>query len=546
MYSLFNALTDQHGAELEPVRCNRQTVKRLVAYFHELVTGSGNAVLALEGRCPDGDSSRDSIRMQKLADDARHLFLFTCDRHCRHRTWDPGRLVNMTVLAEPEYHALETGPFIVVVEPRFCGLLSCKEMARTAGAESETYAVVWTFDPNVVYTAIEYLLARMGSQRPDERIGLQMLLNSMTMHSPSLQVALKFTTHLAILMQRQSELDTAASRISSSISSTLDLEFILKNAVEEVGRALNARRAALVLWQEGTHLPEGISVYEREGDSVSREVRERTALESLPAAVEPAGVVRAVRPLRPFSAESALQSAVLRGLVKLPGSLEVPLTYRNGIIGVLVVEDDAPNREWEDEEVLMVRTVADQLAIAISHSRLVRVAQTQAITDALTGLYNHHYFQEQLDRELKLADRNNDPVSLILLDVDLLKRINDTLGRPAGDAALCHVAFVMRSVVRDIDICARYGGEEFVILLPQCGRENAMSVAERVREAIAIKPAPKVGRVTASIGVATYPTIANTKEDLLEMADRAMSRAKEAGRNKVRWSTHRASDGLSV
>src|SRR5581483_9102271 len=132
------------------------------------------------------------------------------------------------------------------------------------------------------------------------------------------------------------------------------------------------------------------------------------------------------------------------------------------------------------------------------------------------------------------------------LDLDHLKRINDTHGHRAGDTALSHVASVLRSTVRDIDICARYGGEEFVIILPQCEGEAAFQVAERVREAIALKPSPRVGAVTASIGLATYPAPAGTKEELIEMADRAMYLAKGAGRNRVRTLVHRASDGLSV
>jgi diguanylate cyclase (GGDEF)-like protein len=560
MYSLFNVLTDQHGTELVPVCCNRQTVKRLVSYFEDLVSGSKGSALVLEGRCLDGDPERDSERLQKLAGDARHLFLFTCDRHCATRTWDATTLNKITLVEEREHHELDNGPFILVVDPRFCGLLSCAETPRSPATQAETYAVVWTFDPNVVYTAAEYLLARMGMQRPDERSGLEMLLNVTTTRRASLQVALTFTTKLAMLMQRQSELDMATSRISSAISSTLELEPILQTAVEEVGRALNACRTALVLWQEGTSLPEGISVYERAEDMPCGALADGEAHKKKPLAMD--SVTSYVGPLlppmeraahdgvcrvtNPFLPQDTFESASLGGAVEVPGSLEIPLTYRNSIIGVLVVEDDTPNRDWEDEEMLMVRTVSDQLAVAISHARLFRHVQTQAMTDALTGLYNHRYFQERLDREIKMADRNNESLSLILLDLDHLKRINDTHGHRAGDAALCHVAGVLQSTVRDIDISARYGGEEFVIILPQCEREAAFQVAERVREAIALKSAPKVGAVTASIGFATYPTPARTKEELIEMADRAMYLAKDAGRNRVRTLMNRASDGLNV
>ncbi|MFL6214474.1 MAG: diguanylate cyclase [Blastocatellia bacterium] len=561
MYSLFHILNGQHGDELFPVRCNRQTVKRLVSYFEDMVSESRCSVLVLEGRCLDGDADRESERLEKLASAARHLFLFTCDSDCVARTWDGPAFKTLTLVEEHDHHRLDGGPFVVFMDPRFCGLLACAEIPRSPAAQTETYAVTWTFDPNVVYTAIEYLLARIGTQRPDERSRLEMLMNATTTRRPSLQVALTFTTKLAMLMQRQSELDMATSRISSAISSTLELESILQTAVEEVGRALNARRAALVLWQEGTSLPEGISIYERTDESAGDVAGDNELLKkgSLTANSTVAVIETPPLPLmawaahettsrvtNPFAPEETFESARLNREMDVPGALEIPLTYRNSIIGVLVAEDDTPNRVWEDEEMLMVRTVSDQLAVAISHARLFRQVQVQAMTDSLTGLYNYRYFQERLDREIKAADRNNESLSLILLDLDHLKRINDTHGHRAGDAALRHVASILQATVRDIDVCARYGGEEFVIILPKCSRDAAFQVAERVREAIALKTAPRVGVVTASIGLATYPAPAKTKEELIEMADRAMYQAKEAGRNRVRILMHRASDGLSV
>jgi len=124
-----------------------------------------------------------------------------------------------------------------------------------------------------------------------------------------------------------------------------------------------------------------------------------------------------------------------------------------------------------------------------------------------------------------------------------LKRINDSLGHRAGDACLCHVASMMKGSVRETDVCARYGGEEFVIILPNCSRENAITVAENLREAIAGRPIQKIGQVTASIGVATYPACggpASSPEELIERADRAMYLAKASGRNRVRTLPRRA------
>jgi len=108
------------------------------------------------------------------------------------------------------------------------------------------------------------------------------------------------------------------------------------------------------------------------------------------------------------------------------------------------------------------------------------------------------------------------------------------------------VADIMKATVREVDICARYGGEEFVVILPQCGRENALKVAERLREAIATAPIPNAGQITASLGYATYPSAAKSKEDLIEMADRAMYLAKAAGRNKVRTLMHHTYTGVNL
>jgi diguanylate cyclase (GGDEF)-like protein len=352
---------------------------------------------------------------------------------------------------------------------------------------------------------MEYLMARITAQSKDERQRLETLVRITTPHSTSLRLGLSLTTKLAMLMQRQNERETAINSISSAISSTLELEKILQSAVEEVGRSLRARRAALALWQEGTTIPESMTVYEQD-DALAADNN------VVPAVKAPGHGYQEVT----------------------PGQLEIPVTYRGNTIGVMVVEDDTPGRVWEDEERLMVKTVSDQLAVAISHARLFRRVQTEAITDPLTGLFNHRHFQDQLVRELKLADRASHQVSLVLLDLDHLKNVNDTLGHRAGDACLSHVARTMQGTVREIDICARYGGEEFVIILPRCSREDAFNVASRVREAIAATPVEKVGHITASIGVATYPDDAGSREALIETADRAMYLAKASGRNKVR------------
>ena len=542
MHSLYYVLTDQHREEFAPVRCNEQTVSRLVRYFEDVVTENKLAALVLEGRCLNGDPSREQNRLASLTAAARSAYLFSCDDECEERGWHPEPALRLTTLEERDYHGIETGPFILVMEPRFCGLLASSLVSGEINGHTRAYDMVWTFDPNVVFTAIEYLMARVSVQTPQERERFETLVNACTTRSSSLRLALTLTTKVTMLMQRQNELEMATNRISSAISSTLEIDSILQSAVEEVGRALKARRAALVLWQDGTNRLDRMSTYERPDESEADD-RDTSVPGDGPAEVREKGTTAVLTDDEPSPARPLAQD---RDGFTTPCALELPITYRQTVIGSLLIEDDTPFRDWEDEEVLMAKTVSDQLSVAISHARLFRQVQTQAMTDALTGLSNHRYFQDRIDRETKLADRNNTQVSLILLDLDHLKRINDTHGHRSGDRTLRHVAEIIKTSVRDVDVCARYGGEEFVVILPQCERESAIVVADRIREAIASTPVQKVGQVTASIGVASYPTGAKNKEELIEMADRAMYLAKAAGRNRVRTLAHRSYTGIDV
>jgi diguanylate cyclase (GGDEF)-like protein len=500
MYSLFYVAADQHGDEFVPVRCNKETLSRLIRYFEDVVLEHKLSALVVEGRCLDGDGSREPERLGRLVSVSRHTYMFSCNRECPSRTWRIGKARNVTQIEETDFHRIETGPFILVMEQRFCGMLASYSLGDEGSQSKGGYEMIWTFDPNVVFTAAEYLMARIAAQKKEERQRFEALLKVSTPRTTSLRLGLSLTSKLATLMQRQNDRAMAINSISAAISSTLDPDEIAQSAVGEVGRALKARRAALVLWSEGSNLPERMNTYEREDP--------------------PAGTVNGSR-------NQGEEMAVI------PGPLEFPVTYTGSRIGVLAVEDDTPGRTWEDEEILMVRTVSDQLAVAISHARLFDKVKTQAITDPLTGLYNHRYFQDELNRQIRLADRNCDKVSLILLDLDRLKQVNDTHGHRAGDACLIHVAKSMREAVREMDISVRYGGEEFVVILPQCDCEGAFQVAERVRERIANTAVDGVGTVTASVGVASYPDMAKSREELIEMADRAMYLAKAQGRNRV-------------
>jgi diguanylate cyclase (GGDEF)-like protein len=165
-----------------------------------------------------------------------------------------------------------------------------------------------------------------------------------------------------------------------------------------------------------------------------------------------------------------------------------------------------------------------------------RTLETLAITDGLTGLYNHRHFQDTLEKEIRRCDRENRLLSLLLIDIDHFKQYNDRFGHTEGDAALRRVAGQIMKAIRSTDLAFRYGGEEMAVLLPSCGKEQATDVAEKIRVAISTHTA-RAGRFgaknTVSIGVATFPEDGRVARALVDIADAALYKAKASGRDRV-------------
>jgi diguanylate cyclase (GGDEF)-like protein len=213
--------------------------------------------------------------------------------------------------------------------------------------------------------------------------------------------------------------------------------------------------------------------------------------------------------------------------------VSVPLLLHDEILGVFSLESRRENA-FSSQDILTTQTLAHQLALALHTGRAYQAAFEQAITDGLTGLKTHRYFMEAVEREWRRSTRSGQKFSVIMLDLDRFKEVNDRYGHMQGDLVLRAVANVLSDSVRNSNVVARYGGDEFSILIPESTTAQAGAFAERMRANIENDPLLKKHRITASIGIGTFPEHGPTKEEVLRMADAGTYLAKYQNGNCVR------------
>jgi len=217
--------------------------------------------------------------------------------------------------------------------------------------------------------------------------------------------------------------------------------------------------------------------------------------------------------------------------------LGVPIVFRDQATGLIALYNFSA-RTFTDDDARVAELFASQVAIAMDNSRQVELMEKQAVTDQLTGLYNRRAFALMAEKEVGRARRYQRPLALILFDIDHFKAVNDTYGHLVGDHVLCVLTERVTRTTRATDIVCRYGGEEFIVLMPEAGREEALAMAERLREEISRMTVVTEGStlsLTISLGVAGLgPADDEDLESLISRADRAMYQAKAAGRNSVR------------
>jgi diguanylate cyclase (GGDEF)-like protein len=227
-----------------------------------------------------------------------------------------------------------------------------------------------------------------------------------------------------------------------------------------------------------------------------------------------------------------------RSRYKTKSFISLPLKIDSHVIGVMNVTDKlAGTRVFTKDDLRYLTLIAHQTVTQIENIRLCEKLSSLAVTDALTNISNHRYFQEQLKVEIMRAQRYKHALSIMMFDVDSFKTYNDSYGHLEGDAVLKHVARIIKMNVREVDIVCRYGGDEFVVILPFTTLKSAKFVAEKISRSVEEqdmfnRQTGKVMRVTVSGGVATYREGMN-KDELVGLADQALYKAKGEGKNKI-------------
>ncbi len=218
--------------------------------------------------------------------------------------------------------------------------------------------------------------------------------------------------------------------------------------------------------------------------------------------------------------------------------LIMPLSSKGTINGLIVADNIYTKKPITTDDIRIFSMLAGQASLAIENSRLYEMTVEKSHTDSLTHLWNHGFFQEKLSQEIQAAQKNDWSLSLMMIDIDYFKNLNDMYGHQNGDHIIKSIAHILRESSRENDYLCRYGGEEFSVILRHTGKEESFEIAERIRQKIAghlfhFPSVPHNISVTVSIGLATFPTDTQNKEDLIADADKAMYIAKFSGRNKT-------------
>ena len=352
------------------------------------------------------------------------------------------------------------------------------------------------------------------------------MIDLLTLFSTQASLALE-NARLYSLERRRAEQLEAINAVARQTTAVLDLDELLTVVCR-----------LLLEWFHSDH----VAVLMAEGEALRVRAHEGrlTPNLALGAQLEP-GIGIAARALG--TGRSVIENDVhvvkgyIAGFAETQSELCVPLIFFGEKLGVLAL-DSARKNAFEHDDLQPLESVADICAAAIQNASYFDRMKQLAYVDGLTGIHNRRYFEMRIVEELERAGRFQGRMSLIMVDIDNFKRVNDEFGHLLGDEVLRLVANILKQQLRKSDLLCRYGGEEFAIVVPETTGENAVRVAEKLRRQIETHHFPGVPRsVSISCGVADYPTQGITRDEVVAAADAALYTAKQAGRNRIASAT---------
>jgi len=376
--------------------------------------------------------------------------------------------------------------------------------------------------PLVVYDRTIGVMAVRGSQ---ERLFDEGHLEILRVLASEASIAIE-NARLFREEQAKSRHLTLLNNISRNAISTLSPEEMLANIAEQLDKGLTFEHMGIAILDYTSKEV----VVQAEAGRRRGALRRRLALgESL--------VGRVARTGRMSVAQDFLEGDVNPVLADSASGVALPILYADQLLGVLYVETASP-ANFSEEDLLLLHTLADLIAGALHNALSFQKAQEQAITDGLTGVKTHRFFMDALAAEWKRSTRTGRPFTLVLIDVDRFKIVNDLQGHLEGDLVLKRLGETFERGCHNSDVVARYGGDEFVILMPETDAEQALQVAQRLRSTIESDRMLQARKTTASFGLATFPLHGSTPQELLQVADASMYLSKHQGGNAVSTADH--------
>jgi len=347
-------------------------------------------------------------------------------------------------------------------------------------------------------------------------------IDLLTLFSTQASVALQ-NARLYSLEQRKAAQLEAINLIARQTTAVLEIDELLRRVCTYLLQAFPVDHVAVLLL-EGENL-----VFRAHRGGLTPTFKEGAALPAMNGLCR-----RALEKGRPV-AENDVSTApdYIPGFEETRSELCIPLLTFGQAVGVLCLESAKLNA-FDPADVPPLESVADICANAIQNAHYFEGVRRMAYVDGLTGVFNRRYFETRIAEEIERARRYSGAMSLIMIDIDHFKQLNDEFGHLMGDDVLRQMSTIFTQNVRKADVACRYGGEEFAIVVPEISAEDAFGVAHKLRKTIQNHPFPGVPRpITISAGVASYPANGVTRDELVKAADEALYAAKQAGRNTV-------------